>query len=82
MNVIPPRALSDAEQELLKHLLELGGLPSAELSELRVVGVCGCGCASINFVDDASMKGTGILVDLLGATNSGIDVGVPCRGGE
>ena len=40
----------------------------------QVVGECGCGCASVSFVEDK--QGAGLVRDATGRTAGGIDVGV------
>ena len=55
MTVPEDRALSDQESHFLTWLLE-HGKPSArgylgEVEHVRVVSRCGCGCASIDFVE-------------------------------
>ena len=60
------RELSDKERELIRWLLEHGTDEAAsfvpQLSNIRVVSRCGCGCPSINFVNDRS-GGMTILAD-------------------
>ncbi|WP_145356711.1 hypothetical protein [Alienimonas californiensis] len=51
---MPPRPLTDREATLVRWLLTCGGPIGArflpEVDDLRVVGLCGCGCASVDFV--------------------------------
>ena len=58
---VPPRPLTDREAGLVRWLLARGGERGArflpEVDDLRVVGVCGCGCASIDFIQvDGGMR--------------------------
>jgi hypothetical protein len=71
------RDLTTREREALIWLLE-NGRPDArpylsQISSLRVTSDCTCGCASINFVDDAA-GAIEILSDYQGTTQEGTPV--------
>jgi hypothetical protein len=73
------RELTARERALLTWFLE-NGTPEArrhlgELSELRVVSRCPCGCPSINFVEDLA-GGMTILSDYVGDSLEENPVGV------
>jgi len=78
------RALTEEERALLVWLIRNGD-PDAlsyagQLSEITVVGMCTCGCPSIDLaLRGAECRKTGpshLLVDLDGKTREGIEVGV------
>jgi len=65
-SIAKPRELSVRERDLLRWILD-HGKPSARgylgaVGDLRVVSRCGCGCASIDFID-APGAGLEILSD-------------------
>ena len=60
------RPLSTRESELVAWLLAQAGNPAelhGQVPDLRVVQVCGCGCASVDFVvaGRAPARGSGLL---------------------
>jgi len=78
------RALSPEERALLEWLIANGN-PDAkqyalQLSDAKVVGLCTCGCPSLDLaIGDREERTTGpshILADLDGITAEGVQVGV------
>lgn len=78
------RPLTDAERALLEWLLA-NGSPEAkqyasQLSQVRVVGRCTCGCPSIDLaIGDRQQRTVGpshVLADFEGVTADGIEVGL------
>ena len=83
MGTVAPRPLTEAERAVLARLCAINELrvPSAEeLTALRVVGGCDCGCASVDFRPEP-FAGQ-ILGEGYGVTPSGIDVGLILWGYE
>jgi hypothetical protein len=56
--------------------LEIDDALLDSLDQLQVIGVCGCGCASINFREGAREDSSTLLCDGIGTTPSGGGVGV------
>jgi hypothetical protein len=80
----PHRPLTSEEVEFLTWLLK-HGKPEAtqylsQISSLRVVSQCDCGCPTIDFSvggkEAASGSGSDIIADFLGITPEGASVGV------
>jgi hypothetical protein len=78
------RALSPEERALLEWLIANGN-PDAkqyalQLSDAKVVGLCTCGCPSLDLaIGDREERTTGpshILADLDGITAEGVQVGI------
>jgi hypothetical protein len=73
------RDLTSRERALLKWFLENGTAEALrylnDLSDLKVVSRCPCGCPSINFVDDGT-GGMTILSDYVGESLEDDPVGV------
>lgn len=82
---IPVNRLLNPEERTLIEWLIANGAPQAraytqQLTALRVVGRCSCGCPTVDLaLGDSQQNKTGpsqILADFIGATPEGIEVGV------
>ena len=77
MRKVTSRKLGIIERALVLGLCSLNGVPGpdeATLDALRVVGGCGCGCASIDF--EANAPGGEPYAEGYGTTADGIPVGL------
>ena len=75
--MVDPRPLSDVEAAVVARLHAINELPvpsATDLEALQVVGGCGCGCASVDFLPDTG--GGKVLADGYGVTPSGVEVGL------
>jgi hypothetical protein len=76
------RSLSTEELALVEWLVDHGrsdaGDYKSQISKLRVVGKCGCGCPSVDFAIGATKKigGSHIIADGHGKSSEGTEVGV------
>jgi hypothetical protein len=74
VDVFDARDLSPRERDVLASLLGVATVsadrPPTDLAEVNVVGVCGCGCPSIYFAQDAKGAGVELIAE---ATVDGTD---------
>lgn len=76
------RAISGVEAAVIQRALETSATdPSAleltsQISQLRVVGRCGCGCASVEFRQPADGEKAVIVADAEASTHSGEKIGL------
>jgi hypothetical protein len=77
-----PRRISSAETAVIQAALDRAPTASPlvrlplPLEELRVVGLCECGCDSVDFVPVESAVHSRPLADGIGTTSAGGDVGI------
>ena len=71
--LMDPRELTDIEREITRWLIEHGTcsgedkkIYAAQLSEVMVAGVCGCGCASVDFAIPGELADRGGGLEILG----------------
>lgn len=84
MSYITPRAISNAELEVLQTALDCARTPHApqiepnELKELVVYSKCDCGCASVGFLPEGTKpsENTKLIADGLGLSSENKQVGV------
>ena len=78
MGRVPPRTLSPQEVDIVARLIEFTAgqtFDPPDLAELRVVGRCDCGCATVDFLAE-EVPGARVAADAYGTTRNGVDVGV------
>jgi hypothetical protein len=81
---VEQRPLSDEERTLLEWLLANGSPDAREyaqqVSEVRVVGRCTCGCPSVDLAlgdrQERTIGPSQVLADFEGITTDGIEVGI------
>lgn len=84
MAIAEDRVLTDRERQLLERLLQHGNREAAEyaerLSQVRVVGRCGCGCPTIDLAVARRAASLGspttILAEAGGTSPEGVRFGV------
>src|SRR3954471_9388442 len=72
------RPLSQTEAELVRYLLTHfdDAIPYFhQLADLKIVGTCGCGCPSIDFLPDSPEGKSLPIADFSGKTSDGVEVG-------
>jgi hypothetical protein len=75
------RPASDEERDFIDWLLRHAATTSAEhfltqVPNLQVVGVCGCGCPSVDFQVGGQDANAFIIADAYGTSPEGVPVGV------
>jgi hypothetical protein len=76
------RPISDAEAAVVQRALEVAGTENAtpslaeQISQLRVVGRCGCGCASVDFRNPMHGQRAVIVADAVASMPDGEDIGL------
>jgi hypothetical protein len=76
------RPISGAEAAVIQRALEVAGTEDAtpglaeQISQLRVVGHCGCGCASVDFRDPTHGQKAVIVADAVASMPDGEDIGL------
>jgi hypothetical protein len=76
------RPISDGEAAVVQRALEVAGTEDAtpglveQISQLRVVGRCGCGCASVDFRNPMQGQKAVIVADAVASSPNGEDVGL------
>jgi hypothetical protein len=82
LHIPDERPLSQEEISLLKWLLSHGGSNASQyekqISDLRVVSRCGCGCPTVDFALGTGRKDgpSNIIADAEGTSSEGVRVGV------
>ena len=76
-----PRPLTSNERSVVEWMLanalnNPGYVVEEDLSELRVVGQCPCGCVSIDFVPEGQSGGATPIADALAISPDGASAGV------
>ena len=80
MPPIPERAATPDERLLVEWLLRNCAAQGTaepllpEVARLQVVGICGCGCPSVDFLPDA--PGASVVAEAVGRSPEGIDLGL------
>ena len=75
---IQPRDISADEINVIRATLDVSGTSTqgSALEELRIVSICGCGCASVDFVEHDPKNRAGPLAQAIGKTITGGTVGI------
>ena len=76
------RAISAQERAVLVQALRLGGspnvdpIPPEQLDSLQVLGICPCGCASVDFLETEPDQAAEVVAHAIGETPSGEPVDI------
>jgi hypothetical protein len=78
---IQPREITTDEIDVIRAVFDRAAAPefrflTSGLEQHRVLSICGCGCASVNFVEDGDDNRATPLAHAIGKTTTGGTVGV------